>query len=109
MDKGIIIGILFGLIAGLVIGWFVFSNGVFEKRINLQTENDVKDFVIDYANKNPDNELWRAFESSMRSQIDVSKDLDGNWYATSILDGQIVNLVLDRNGNIIQEPMYKSI
>ena len=56
MNKGLIIGILVGLIAGLVIGWFVFSN-VLKERINLQTEDDVKEFVVNYADNNPNNGL----------------------------------------------------
>lgn len=59
MDKGIVIGVIVGIIVGVVIGFFIFSEDEKEANktpygddgliTNLETQEKVKEFVINYA------------------------------------------------------------
>ena len=99
-----LIGIV--IILFLVIGIFIFKPT--KSNINLQTEDDAKEFAMNYADKHNDG-LWIAFKSNRSSEIDISEDSDGEWVLVSIFNDQIVHLVIDKKGNIIRGPMYKSI
>ncbi|MDO8468047.1 MAG: hypothetical protein Q7S56_03835 [Nanoarchaeota archaeon] len=99
-----LIGIV--IILFLVGGIFIFKAP--RPNINLQTEDDAKEFAMNYADKHNEG-LWIAFKSDRSSEIDISEDSDGDWVLVSIFNDQIVHLVIDKKGNIIREPRYKSI
>lgn len=105
MDKGLIIGILVGLVMGLVLGWLVFSNDISKEKINLQTEDDVKEFVVNYAYNNSDKGLWEPCRNKENIVIlEKYHPLIGvNCYSNSGNTGGTF-LILDKEGNIINGP-----